>query len=195
MAISNQIVTSKEEVIQNIESFSEMLDNARISDDATSDKFIHRLTKYKRWYALPIGNRSAPPAWLFAPSIWVGYRDMDEFSYRLRRLGEDDLHGWDTEGVLSRWFRRLAPQDPEYGPVHRALASRLALFGKQPRKDCTVAIVDTAVRDAAEAAEFKAAKREIELEKREREVAALLIKVARGLSEKQRARILKALSR
>ncbi|WP_246678085.1 HNH endonuclease signature motif containing protein [Mesorhizobium sp. B1-1-7] len=72
-----------------------MTDNIRrYNRDLTdSAELQNRLSNHIDWYAIP----DRPGAWLFGPSKFIGYRDMNAERY-LESRENAELHGWDTEG-------------------------------------------------------------------------------------------------
>ncbi|MBZ9857063.1 HNH endonuclease [Mesorhizobium sp. CA13] len=116
-----RLVDALEQVTDNIRQYNR--------DLATSPELQNRLGNHIDWYAIPDG----PDGWLFGPSKFIGYRDMNAERYLKSRENNAELHGWDTEA-------KATPLNDAFALVDRATDSEifnqlnryLATFGKQP---------------------------------------------------------------
>ncbi|MER8719635.1 HNH endonuclease [Mesorhizobium sp. M0999] len=114
-----------------VNSLKEVTDNIRQYNDdlAGSAELQNRLSNHTDWYAIPDGASG----WLFGPSKFVGYRDMNAKRYLESRESHAELHGWDTEAKakpLSDSFVLL--DKARDADVFTELNRFFATFGKQP---------------------------------------------------------------
>jgi hypothetical protein len=93
-----------------------------------------RMSHTRAWYALKTNK-----GWIFGPSKFVGYEDMDAKQYLEQERGT--LDGRITEGVLQRWADLIEEGRPEYAELHHALNEFCARFGKKPSKLARISLV------------------------------------------------------
>lgn len=85
---------------------------------------LHRLAQFRAWYAV----KGPKGEWLFGPSKFIGYEDLDASSYSQL---EGRMDGRDTETTLQQWFEE-EPEDTAVGrELHSQLAHFLGQFGKK----------------------------------------------------------------
>jgi hypothetical protein len=89
------------------------------------------------------------------------------------------MDGRRTEHRLRKWFEPLNLRSAQYVELHKKLADFTAKYGKQPRDDCRISIIEEPAQDAGS----------------EDDLADLIVRVARRLSTAQQARICSALQR
>jgi hypothetical protein len=89
------------------------------------------------WYAL-----RAEKEWLFGPSKFIGYDDLNAKKYLEREKGSG-LDGRVTESVLQKWAELVEEGHPKYDELHTALNEFCARFGKKPNSRARISIVKT----------------------------------------------------
>jgi hypothetical protein len=75
---------------------------------------------------------------VFAPSKFVGYRDMTAEMYHRHH---EDMDGRVTERVIASWIRVMAEGDPDYDDARDQLFDFCATFGKKPNGRCRISIL------------------------------------------------------
>ncbi len=87
------------------------------------------------WYAV----RTDDSAWLFAPSMFVGYAENTAETYLSRRYVRD---GGRTEAILKRWFDVVPPSSRRRTELDSALRQFLNEYGHSgPRKGARVCVL------------------------------------------------------
>lgn len=114
-----ELVTSYDEVVENIRQFND--DLSRGAPGITS------LSQFHHWYYIPELNA-------FGPSKFIGYKGMCGASYNRGH----DKDGRATEKVLRKWFLELPPESKAGKRLMSELASMLAEHGKSVRKGASV---------------------------------------------------------
>jgi hypothetical protein len=161
----SNIVATPAQVIANIKRFPSELDK---SVDLQS-----RLAYARAWYA----HRHENGDWHFGPSKFIGYRNMTAAEY----LNEDPRDGRQTERKLATWFAELDEDDPLHDELSDQLTTFLAKYGKAPSTATRISVA-TDVYDGQRPSGDD-----------DRELADLLIVVARKLSRAERIRVRDAL--
>jgi uncharacterized protein (DUF433 family) len=108
-----------EQVIKNIATYNEQ----------KSEPALLGVMSYVRdWYAV----RVKAGGWLFAPSKFIGYQDMDHARYGLdkRKVLRKRLDGRETEKSLAEWFVELSPSSGLAVTLLDELKRVLASHGK-----------------------------------------------------------------
>src|SRR5579859_1418885 len=116
-----KMVTSLDEVIDNIEKYQEEL--------RENGEMRRRVAMVWSWYAVR-NERSGE--WKFAPSKFIGYQDPSAKRYLAESGIEGDFDGRITERVLSQWFGTPQANSKLQRELAEALRSFLAGFGKAP---------------------------------------------------------------
>ncbi len=124
-----RIVSTPNQVANNIRSYARLVLESRDLQD--------RIGRVHAWYAI----REEKGGWLFGPSKFVGYVDITPRDYL--KLSGAGLDGRETERALEKLFS--APADPYSragAELFEALARFLSRWGKAPRKDARITVVD-----------------------------------------------------
>ena len=125
MARRKSIVTSSQQVLDNIKAYQAAIESA--------EELQARLGRHPAWYAM----RNGGGGWIFGPSKFVGYAGNDA-SYYLRSY--DRMDGKETEPALKEWFTAVDPAS-DLGQELRARFSDFAAgFGKRANKRWRVSI-------------------------------------------------------
>ncbi|WP_100259705.1 hypothetical protein [Qipengyuania seohaensis] len=157
------LVANKQQVLENIARFEEELDK--------SQELQRRLAYARAWYA----TYDDDGEWMFAPSKFCGYETMTAEEY----VNDDPRDGRRTEKQLQNWFT-IVPEDGDlFDELNEELTAFLAKYDKPP---------STAVRINVEKEFLEGWYAGDELGK-QREIADLLIAVARSLPADERQRV------
>lgn len=116
LQVINNIVT--------VESYEEALKNAITFNDAlaSSEVLISRLSNFRRWYYFEEID-------LFAPSKFIGYKDMNAKTYEAFAVsGQDKLNGMNTEKALKNLFEEVFGNDKD--ELIAKLSACLSQYGK-----------------------------------------------------------------
>ena len=152
-------VRSPSEVVANVKTFAAAVDaNTKLQD---------RLAYVRSWYAFRQKND-----WRFAPSKWIGYREITPDGYL---TSAHLMDGRKTEALLRRWWQPLDPSSTQHDELLDSLAVFLARYGKQPNSEARITVIEETEPDE------------------ENDFADLIVKVVRGLGSAQKARIINAL--
>lgn len=121
------LVTKSEQAIANIKSFqTELLSNRKCN------ALVDTLSFFRAWYAIQDGEK-----WIFAPSKFIGYVDLDAATYEENHKKTD---GRVTEVVLRQWFQETS--DGELADTLREeLSELLSVFGKQPNSLARISVL------------------------------------------------------
>ncbi len=92
---------------------------------ATSVELANRLAFARAWYAV----RSDDGSWIFGPSKFIGYDNLDADTYL---SWSERLDGRRTEAQLRKWFVRADPSSPTHAELTNGLSTFLSRFGKAP---------------------------------------------------------------
>lgn len=95
-------------------------------------EMTERLSFVRCWYACSVNNK-----WYFAPSKYIGYKDIDFDSY----LAADDLDGKQTERVLQRF--RLTPNRAQRSEISEVMDDVFFHANRNPHKSAKVFILPT----------------------------------------------------
>jgi hypothetical protein len=110
---------------------------SRIKDYQKEAKEMAWVMPYARsWYAL--WNEKE---WLFGPSKFVGYDNLNAKQYL--ESHRDGLDGRVTEGVLQKWSELVELGHPQYDELHAALDEFFARLGKKPNSLARISIIGT----------------------------------------------------
>ena len=133
----SQLVSSVSQVMENIRRYNQH-----------AEAFAELMPYARSWYALANGR-----AWLFGPSKYIGYQNMNPQDYlgspynrqKRGRVQRNDvntvLDGRVTEKVLQRWSELIEAGHPDFEPLHRALNEICARYGKKPNSLARISIV------------------------------------------------------
>ncbi|WP_170007304.1 hypothetical protein [Bacillus fonticola] len=114
-----ELVTSLDEVKQNVKQFNEDLENEL--------DIVTQLTMFKHWYYITELD-------LFGPSKFIGYKNMNSSRYN-RGKGKTGVH---TEEVLKEWFIKI-PHDEGIGTeLMGKLATMLSTYEKRVRSNAQI---------------------------------------------------------
>ena len=109
---------------------------ARIKEyDKQAQEMADVMPYNRAWYAVRIEKE-----WLFGPSKFVGYEDLNAKEY-LKQA--NSLDGRVTEGVLEKWSEAVEEGHPKYDELHTALNGFCARFGKKPNSLARISVVKT----------------------------------------------------
>jgi len=112
-----KIVTTPAQAFKNMEKFQS---EVRRNRDLQS-----RLAYARAWYA----HQDQGGKWLFAPSKFIGYQDIDAKTYL---EGAEESDGRRTEAQLHSWFTVVNPATPLHDELSSMLVAFLAQYGKTP---------------------------------------------------------------
>ncbi|WP_419533742.1 hypothetical protein [Endozoicomonas sp.] len=124
-------VTSQQQVIKNIQQFNKeansFLNGADISENV--ETLVRNIPHYRAWYCF-IDQDSGD--YLFAPSKYIGYADINAASYH--EFNQNGLDGRQTESVLSTWYKTIDESDSHemYQDLCEKLREFCSIFGKKP---------------------------------------------------------------
>lgn len=114
---NRRMVVSLDEVIENIKNFNFEL--ATYEDGLASEKecyVMDNLAHYRAWYAIWDENEDK---YLFAPSKYIGYHNMDsEYYFEKNKM----MDGRKTEKVLSQWFEQLDESEEQFQLLNHELS-------------------------------------------------------------------------
>lgn len=99
-----------------------------------------RLSRHPAWYAI----RNADGEWLFGPSKFVGYRDMNAEDYLASSYDRKD--GRETEPTLAAWFDEVDGDTALGTELRDAFARFAANLGKTPNKRWRVSVLRSELR-------------------------------------------------
>lgn len=92
-----------------------------------------RIKRHPSWYAV----RGPSKEWLFGPSKFIGYAEMDADRY----LGSSDRQdGRVTEPLLREWFEQVKPNTPLEKELRAAFVEFAAKYGKSPKQNWRVSV-------------------------------------------------------
>lgn len=118
MAEQPRLVTTNEEVIHNIKHFNHELDLYVDGDcDKSITLLVENISHYRAWYAYWDEEKNK---YLFAPSKYIGYQNMDAKQYS--ELNRSYLDGRKTEIVLANWYQTLDENDDSYEELKSKLS-------------------------------------------------------------------------
>ncbi|MGG3916004.1 hypothetical protein [Rossellomorea vietnamensis] len=121
-----ELVTSLQEVIYNIEQFNK--------DLMEETDILTQLTQFKHWYHMPANNS-------FGPSKYIGYKDMNTTKYA---RGENKT-GVDTEKILKQWFIKLPSESKKSQVLMEELSELLGLYGKRIRSNAFIHVLKNGI--------------------------------------------------
>ncbi|MBU9710511.1 hypothetical protein [Evansella tamaricis] len=121
-----ELVTSLDEVVQNIKQF-----NSDLSEELD---VISQLSQFKHWYFIPQIN-------LFGPSKYIGYKDMNTSRYNRGR----SKTGVDTEKELKTWFIKLSRDSENSKKLMTELEAILACHNKKTRTNAHIHILKNGI--------------------------------------------------
>ncbi len=114
-----ELVGNLQELGDNVVQFNDDLDN--------ETELVEQLSQFAHWYYIDGLD-------LFGPSKFIGYKQMNTERYA-RGYAKN---GGDTEKVLVKWFRALAPGSSEESELRAKLELRLADFKKKLRQNAVI---------------------------------------------------------
>ena len=118
MSEQPRLVTNNEEVIKNIKHFTHELGLYLNGDcDKSITLLVENISHYRAWYAYWDEEENK---YLFAPSKYIGYQNMDAKQYA--ELNRSYLDGRKTEIVLANWYQTLDENDESYEELRLKLS-------------------------------------------------------------------------
>ena len=120
-----RMVTNRAQIEANIATYN------RIA--TAGGKLMGRLSSHPAWYAV----RNKTGEWLFGPSKFVGYADINEKAYL---KDSRQLNGRNTEHVLREWFKDVDPQSKLGRELKEAFRDFAAAHGKAPNANWRVSV-------------------------------------------------------
>ena len=113
-----RLVMNNEEVIENIKKFnSEVALYATGDQDSSITLLVENISHYRAWYAYWDKEENK---YLFAPSKYIGYQNMDAKQYA--ELNRSYLDGRKTEIVLANWYQTLDESSDSYEDLRTKLS-------------------------------------------------------------------------
>lgn len=168
-----QLVTSLNEVVENIKNFNRELS---LYEDGNAYEAIATIMKnmshYRAWYAY---KDETSNTYLFAPSKYIGYQGMTARKYVETYVYMD---GRKTEKVLSEWFELLDESEEDFEFLNRKLLYFFHVTGKTINAQFRINII----------------KRKEDNELLEKDLVDLIYKVFLGLSDESKALIKQKIS-
>ncbi len=166
-----KIVTNEKQIIENIRKFNnELNSHADGNINIETNTLINNIPHYRAWYCI---YDTKSKKYLFAPSKYIGYKDMSALIYHKKnRAGMD---GRKTESTLTTWYEQISSSHPDYMKLSEKLRTFCSQYGKKPNSLFRIHIVlDITKKDS-----------------REDEITELIWKVYLGLSKNNKT-VLKA---
>ena len=120
---------------ESVQSFAAAKANIQIYVMSVSNRreLAERIKRHPSWYAV----RAESGEWLFGPSKFIGYADMDADRY----LGSYDRQdGRITEPVLQQWFGKVETGTPLEKELRAAFVEFAARYGKSPKQSWRVSV-------------------------------------------------------
>lgn len=148
VTIPPRLASAPEQARDSLTTFNEVM----ASPHATlKDSLIQIMPYVHSWICIRDAATNEPQ---FAPSKFVGYRDMTVDTYVEHFKIMD---GRDTERALAPWVRLVTEADADYDELHGKLHEFCARFGSKPRSRCRISFLtmeadrsaNTGDRDAA----------------------------------------------
>ena len=102
-----------------------------------------------------IAIRDRQGKYMFAPSKFVGYRDMTAEIYN--RNYDKMMDGRETEVAIKDWIKVMDKSDPDYDAARDQLFDFCAKFGKKPNGRCRISMLRDADRQEEEKSPSKIA--------------------------------------
>jgi hypothetical protein len=123
-----QMITTPAQAIENILKFATEVEG--------SPDMQGRLAYSRAWYA----HKNEKGQWCFAPSKFVGYRDMDAKTY-MEAVEDGESDGRRTEAQLQSYFETIDFMHPSAQVLNSSLVAFLAKYGKMPSTKARINIV------------------------------------------------------
>ncbi len=131
-----KFATSATQVISAIENFGH---------DVPNNKALQaRLSFARAWYAV----KSQTGSWMFGPSKFIGYSDMNAAKYLA--TSDKGLDGRKTEAILQQWFTEIPTSEDLHHELKSALFDYLSQFGKVPSTKTRISIINCDLPDEME---------------------------------------------
>lgn len=139
---------------------------------------LQRVLGYARaWYAV----KDAQGVWTFAPSKFAGYESMTGDIYV---KNYKNMNGRETERVLGEWYTFVDSGHPLYSNLNTKLKEFLEQYDKSPSSASRIGIANHLYEIELIGEDYL----------RQRQIADLIVVVGRGLSAKERKRVVSSLS-
>ena len=120
--------------IKVIESYKEIVENSKTFNTALKEKdtsIIDLLSSFKQWYYIEEIKD-------FAPSKFIGYRDMTVSTYLTYHT--KSLDGRDTEKTLGKYFRKLERGSEVEILLREKLSNKIDSYNKKLRSNAVISI-------------------------------------------------------
>jgi len=113
-----RIVSFSEEAIKNIKKFNDELSLYSTGEqNGDTAVLVKNISHYIAWYAYWDKDENK---YLFAPSKYIGYQNMDAKQYA--ELNSSYLDGRKTETVLANWYQTLDVSSESYEDLRKNLS-------------------------------------------------------------------------
>ncbi|MGF1733612.1 hypothetical protein [Photobacterium kasasachensis] len=119
-------VTSYDQAIENIRKFNEEVESYPNNNPALKT-LVNNIPHYRAWYCM---HDVKNDKYYFAPSKYIGYRDIDSKTYA--EFNRDGLDGRKTESTLSAWFETISINHILHDKLTEQLMEFCSQFGKKP---------------------------------------------------------------
>lgn len=122
------VVNSDSEVIKNIRRFNEeVFSFKKDKGNIAIATLVENISHYRAWYCL-FDEESGK--YLFAPSKYIGYKEMDAETYE--KYNRSHLDGRKTEKTLAHWYELIDQRHQKYEELYNDLFLFCMQFGKTP---------------------------------------------------------------
>ncbi len=116
------LVENINEVLENIKTFNDELPN--------SQHLIRKLSSFKQWY---YSNELD----LFAPSMFIGYKNNTDAEYKKRTAyGDWYIDGWDNEAVIRQWS--VEAKGADFMELEEKLSLMLSEYDKKRKSNARI---------------------------------------------------------
>lgn len=120
-------IASNKQVITNIMQFNkEASDFLHGKADPAVTTIVSNIPHYRAWYSF---YDKTNDSYLFAPSKYIGYAEIDAQTYE---KNQGNMDGRQTESALSTWYETISDSHEEYERLSEQLSEFCAKFDKKP---------------------------------------------------------------
>ena len=121
-------ITSQKQAVENIKQFyEEALSYLHGPVDVSIETLVKNIPHYRAWYCY---FDSDTDQYIFAPSKYIGYSDIDAAAYC--EYNRNGLDGRQTESVLSTWYETIPENHEDFELLSEKLREFCSKFDKSP---------------------------------------------------------------
>ena len=122
------LVENTKQVIKNIKHFNKEIQSYKSSkNDKALITLVNNIPHYRAWYCF---FDKKTKQYLFAPSKYIGYVNMDAVKYH--KDNRKTLDGRKTESKLASWYEEVTKASPLYDELCKKLKEFAQLYDKTP---------------------------------------------------------------